>query len=223
MPILELESKFRSALRAAAHPLRPVVQIGDKGLSDAVIQEIDRALAAHGLIKVRAGGEDRPAREAVQASICEALDCAPVHLLGKVLVLYRPTESDPSAQKLLGDKAPRGVATLGLQPRKAEEPHVPKKLAAEGKPAPARRRNQRTEREEAPLTARERYLGAGTRTSKPAARGEGSRGETGSRFGTPTRPARAGSALSLRAGARGGAGRSAARPAGGAARRSTKK
>src|SRR5690606_14509664 len=94
MPILELESKFRSALRAAAHPLRPVVQIGDKGLSDAVIQEIDRALTAHGLIKVRAGGDDRAAREAVQASICESLNCAPVHLLGKVLVLYRPTESD---------------------------------------------------------------------------------------------------------------------------------
>src|SRR5690606_3519560 len=103
-------------LRAAAHPLRPVVQIGDKGLSDAVLQEIDRALTAHGLIKVRAGGEDRAERETIQGTVCEALNCAPVHLLGKVMVLYRPTEADPTARKLLGDDAPRGAAALGLQP-----------------------------------------------------------------------------------------------------------
>lgn len=211
MPILELESKFRSALRAAAHPLRPVVQLGEKGLSDAVLQEIDRALAAHGLIKVRAGGEDRTERESIQSSICDTLNCAAVHLLGKVLVLYRPTEADPFAQKLLGDKAPRMPASLGVQPRKADEPHVPKKLAAEGKPAPAHRRSARVEREQAPSTARERYLGTGSRTSRPAARGAA---------GTP---ARAGSALSLRAGARTGSARSAARPAGGTTRKSFKK
>ena len=213
MPILELESKFRSALRAAAHPLRPVVQIGDKGLSDAVLQEIDRALAAHGLIKVRAGGDDRAAREAVQTTICESLDCAPVHLLGKVLVLYRPTEADPNARKLLGDNAPRGAAALGLQPRKADEPHVPKKLAAEGKPAPARsKRTVRVEREQAPATARERYLGTSSRPSRSHARTPGSES---------ARPVR-GSALSLRAGARSG-GRSAARPAGTGVRRTVKK
>lgn len=192
MPILELEPKFRSALRAAAHPLRPVVQIGDKGVSDAVLQEIDRALKAHGLIKVRAGGEDRPAREAAQKAICEAMDCAAVHLLGKVLVLYRPTEADPTARKLLGDKAPTPAAALGVQPRKPDEPHVPKKLAAEGKPAPARRRVERTEKPVGAITARERYLGTGTRSAS-ASEGRGR---------SPARPAR--SALTLRAGARGG-------------------
>src|SRR5690606_27767917 len=190
------------------------VQIGDKGLSDAVIQEIDRALTAHGLIKVRAGGDDRAAREAVQASICDALGCAPVHLLGKVLVLYRPTESDPQARKLLGDDAPRGAAALGLQPRKADEPHVPKKLAAEGKPAPERsKRVVRVEREQAPATARERYLGTSNRSSRPASRNEDARPA-----GRPVR----GSALSLRAGARSGA-RSAARSAGAGPRKSVKK
>jgi len=212
MPILELESKFRSALRAAAHPLRPVVQIGDKGLSDAVIQEIDRALAAHGLIKVRAGGDDRAAREAVQTTICESLNCAPVHLLGKVLVLYRPTEADPAARKLLGDNAPRGPAALGLQPRKADEPHVPKKFAAEGKPAPARKRAVRVEREQAPATARERYLGTSSRPSRSSSRVEARDSASTGR----------GSAMSLRAGARSG-GRSAARPAGTGVRRTVKK
>lgn len=207
MPILELESKFRSALRAAAHPLRPVVLLGDKGLSPAVLQEIDRALDAHGLIKVRAAGEDRADRASMQTSICDTLNCAPVHILGKVLVLYRPTEADPQALKLLGDKAPRGVAALGVQPRKTDEPHVPKKLAAVGKTAPARPRPVRSERVNPSATARERYLG----TSRPAARGAG-------REAAPA--ARRGSALSLRAGARG---TSAARPAGGGMRKAFKK
>lgn len=196
MPILELESKFRSALRAAAHSLHPLVQIGEKGLSDAVLLEIDRALNAHGLIKIRAGGEDRAARAAMQSTICEHLGCAPVHHLGKVLVLYRPTESDPLARRLLGDMAPASVAALGVQPRKADEPHVPKKLAAEGKEAPPRRRAERIERPRAAGTARERYLGASGREPRPStrARQDALKGRRS--------PARPGSALSLRAGAR---------------------
>ena len=59
MPKLELTSQERSALRARAHPLRPVVLLGDKGLTEAVIKEIDRNLTAHQLIKVKAAGEDR--------------------------------------------------------------------------------------------------------------------------------------------------------------------
>ncbi|WP_195844547.1 YhbY family RNA-binding protein, partial [Bordetella pertussis] len=83
MPILELTSRERSDLRSAAHPLRPVVLIGDNGLTDAVLKEIDLALTAHELIKVRAGGDDREAREAMLATICDTLSCAAVHHLGK--------------------------------------------------------------------------------------------------------------------------------------------
>ncbi|WP_195846993.1 YhbY family RNA-binding protein, partial [Bordetella pertussis] len=78
MPILELTSRERSDLRSAAHPLRPVVLIGDNGLTDAVLKEIDLALTAHELIKVRAGGDDREAREAMLATICDTLSCAAV-------------------------------------------------------------------------------------------------------------------------------------------------
>ncbi|MBU4609888.1 YhbY family RNA-binding protein [Achromobacter sp. GG226] len=194
MPTIELESKMRSALRAAAHPLRPVVQIGDKGLSDAVVKEIDRALTAHGLIKVRAGGDERSERQAMLDDICERLGCAAVHHLGKILILFRPTESDPQARKLLDGRMPAPAASLGVQPRKSDEPHVPKKLAAEGKPAPARRKTEKPVRDDTSLSPRERYLGAAA-----------------ARKASPARPARAGSALSLRAGARG-------RPAGGAGR-----
>ena len=55
MPALELTPAERRAHRAAAHHLEPVVMIGADGLTDAVKAEVDAALNAHGLIKVRAG------------------------------------------------------------------------------------------------------------------------------------------------------------------------
>lgn len=77
------------ALRARAHTLDPIVHLGEKGLTEAVMAEIDRALTAHELIKVRAGGLERKEREAAFAEICRRLDAQPVQHVGKVFVLYR--------------------------------------------------------------------------------------------------------------------------------------
>jgi RNA-binding protein len=79
----------RKALKARAHALDPIIHLGGKGLTGAVIAEVDRALAAHELIKVRAGGLERDAREAALAEICAKLDAQPVQHIGKVFVLYR--------------------------------------------------------------------------------------------------------------------------------------
>ena len=79
----------RKALKARAHPLDPIIHLGGKGLTEAVVAEIGRALAAHELIKVRAGGMEREKREAVLAEICARLDAQPVQHIGKVLVVYR--------------------------------------------------------------------------------------------------------------------------------------
>jgi len=67
-----------------------VVHLGGKGLTDAVIAEIDRALEAHELIKVRAAALERDARETALAEICARLRAQPVQHIGKVLVVYRP-------------------------------------------------------------------------------------------------------------------------------------
>ena len=75
-----------------AHSLKPVVMIGAQGLTEAVISEAGRALAAHELIKVRVLGDDRAAREAWLQDICAALDAAPVQHIGKLLLLYKPAE-----------------------------------------------------------------------------------------------------------------------------------
>jgi putative YhbY family RNA-binding protein len=79
----------RKALKARAHKLEPVVQIGSKGLADEVIAEIDRALRAHELIKVRAGNLDRDARDDAFGSMCEKTGAEAVQQVGKVFVIYR--------------------------------------------------------------------------------------------------------------------------------------
>jgi putative YhbY family RNA-binding protein len=76
-------------LKARAHHLEPAVIIGGKGLTDEVVKEVDRALIAHELIKVRAPSIDRDAREEVFKTLCERTGAAPVQAIGKVFVLYR--------------------------------------------------------------------------------------------------------------------------------------
>lgn len=84
-----LTSAERKALKAKAHKLEPVVQIGAKGLTDELIAEIERALSAHELIKVRAGGLEREERDAVLETICGRTGAEQVQQVGKVFVIYR--------------------------------------------------------------------------------------------------------------------------------------
>ena len=79
----------RKKLKARAHALDPIIHLGGKGLTEAVIAEVDRALTAHELIKVRAASLERDAREAALAEMCARLDAQPVQHIGKVFVLYR--------------------------------------------------------------------------------------------------------------------------------------
>ena len=94
-----LSTKRRSELRGEAHKLSPIVIIGDKGLTDEVIAEIDRSLKAHELIKVRAAGGDRDAREAWLGTICERLSAHAVQQIGKVFVIYRERPEEAEAPR----------------------------------------------------------------------------------------------------------------------------
>jgi RNA-binding protein len=111
----KLAASRRSELRAQAHALSPVVIIGDKGLTDQVVAEIDRSLKAHELIKVRAAAGDRAAREEWMRAICEKLEAHPVQGIGKVLVLFRenPKERVREVRKApqLEKPEPRGKPT----------------------------------------------------------------------------------------------------------------
>jgi RNA-binding protein len=96
----------RSELRAQAHVLKPVVIIGDKGLTETVLAEIGRALAAHELIKVKAATDERDLRGAWMAEICEKLEAHPVQSIGKILLVWRENPDEkPAAAPAAAPKA----------------------------------------------------------------------------------------------------------------------
>jgi RNA-binding protein len=90
MPQILLSPAQRKSHRAEAHHLNPVVMIGNDGLTPAVQLEVDAALKAHGLIKVRVFSDDRPERERIFNVLADALNAAPIQHIGKLLVFWRP-------------------------------------------------------------------------------------------------------------------------------------
>ncbi len=105
-----LTAAQRRDLRAKAHGLDPVVSIAEKGLAPTVLKEIDRSLTAHELIKIRVYGEDRKARQQYMDAICNELGCAAVQMIGKLLVVYRPSPE-------LAEKAKTAVRAPAISPR----------------------------------------------------------------------------------------------------------
>lgn len=83
----------RQHLKALAHARQPVVMIGNQGLTPAVLKEIDRALAAHELIKIKAAAGDVDTRRGWMDEICTSTGALPVQQIGKILVVYRRADS----------------------------------------------------------------------------------------------------------------------------------
>ena len=92
---LKLSERQRRHLRALAHALKPVIRLGNAGLTPAVRAEAARALDDHELIKVKAPGGDREARDELFAALARETGSALVHRIGNVAVLYRPRAESP--------------------------------------------------------------------------------------------------------------------------------
>jgi len=88
--MLTLTVSQRLELKGRAHALKPVVIIGNAGLTPAVLDEIERSLKSHDLMKIRIMNDDREARAAMLQEICETLNAGPVQHIGKILIVYRP-------------------------------------------------------------------------------------------------------------------------------------
>lgn len=97
---MKLNPKQISHLRGLAHTLSPVVMIGNQGLTDNIIKEVDINLNAHELIKIKVAGDDREARKTMYQSICETTNAIPVHHIGKQLVIYRSSDSIKEKNKI---------------------------------------------------------------------------------------------------------------------------
>ena len=84
----------KAHLKARAHALEPVVRVGQAGVTARLVAEVERALTAHELIKVRIDDGDRDRRAAAATEICVSTDAALVHRVGKIAILWRPRPVD---------------------------------------------------------------------------------------------------------------------------------
>ena len=166
----------RLALRSQAHHLDPVVLLGANGLTDAVMQEIDRELTAHELIKVRVPTDDREEREAIYAEVAEKLGAARVQMIGKLLIFWRPADEadreDPEeaarvamltmkTASVAGRREPEKTAPRKRQPLKAE---TPKKKVAAKKPGEKKKKAEPAPRRARPKSKRVTKKAAGARS-----------------------------------------------------------
>jgi RNA-binding protein len=92
-----LTPRERTHLKARAHALEPVVHVGHSGVTSRLLAEVERALAAHELIKVKIGTDDRAERKAIGDEIGARTDAAVVHRVGKVIILWRPRPTESPA------------------------------------------------------------------------------------------------------------------------------
>lgn len=122
MPAIELTPAQRKDLRGQAHHLDPVVMIGGDGLTPAVEREVDGALNAHGLIKVRMFSDDRAGREAMLEQLAQSLGAAAVQHIGKLLVLWRPPAEKEKARSGQRQPGPRIVRLVKPSKHPARAP-----------------------------------------------------------------------------------------------------
>jgi RNA-binding protein len=124
MPALQLTIAERKEHRATAHHLDPVVMIGNEGLTPAVKREVDAALKAHGLIKVRVLGDDRAARETMYQTLADELGAAPIQHIGKLFVLWRPKPPKERTEDEDRMAGPRDFKVLKYSKRGGQRPEV---------------------------------------------------------------------------------------------------
>lgn len=126
MPAIELSPAQRKEKRSEAHHLDPVVMIGGDGLTPAVTKEVDAALNAHGLIKVRVFSDERASREAILARLSTELNAAPIQHIGKLLVLWRPMPPKEKVEREDRKPGPKVVKILKFSKSGNHRPQVKK-------------------------------------------------------------------------------------------------
>lgn len=117
MAELVLERDQRLELRAQAHHLQPVVRIGNQGVTEAVMKELERALNAHGLVKVHFASDDREERTTFYTEAADKLSAARIQQIGKMLVFWREPQETPEQK----EKAERRARAEAMQAKKMEK------------------------------------------------------------------------------------------------------
>jgi putative YhbY family RNA-binding protein len=147
MSAIHLTPAQRKEKRAEAHHLSPVAMIGNEGLTPAVVKEINAALNAHGLIKVRVFSDERQTREDYFASLADELSAAPIQHIGKLLVLWRPVPPKEKVEREDRMPGPKVVKIVKFSKSGNHRPQIKKvtvvgnmRVAAGGELKRARKR-----------------------------------------------------------------------------------
>ncbi len=92
--MISITSKQKSALKIQASRLNPIILIGNKGLTEPVHLEIERALHDHELVKIRFHIKDRDYQKQAAVTICQQHQAILIDAVGHVIVIYRPQQED---------------------------------------------------------------------------------------------------------------------------------
>ena len=87
-----MDTSFKQSLKAQAHHLKPVVLLGAKGLTEAVVAETNIALLSHELIKVKINGAEKEDRLNMAMQLCKQLQAEMVQMIGNTVIMYRKNE-----------------------------------------------------------------------------------------------------------------------------------
>jgi RNA-binding protein len=92
---MALSSSQTRYLRSLAHDLTPVVLLGNKGATEAVVKELNGALDIHELVKVKLSGGDKDERQAQVDFLVDGTRSEKIHQIGHVVVLFRRNADEP--------------------------------------------------------------------------------------------------------------------------------
>lgn len=99
---MALDQTRKKQLRAIGHQLNPVVMISERGVSEGVGLEVERALEDHELIKIKLGIADPAERRELAAALCEQHRAELVQAVGKIILIYRAAQKpNPRLSNLL--------------------------------------------------------------------------------------------------------------------------
>ncbi|WJG07811.1 ribosome assembly RNA-binding protein YhbY [Aliiglaciecola sp. LCG003] len=89
---MKLSNKQKQYLKGLAHPIKPVVQLGNNGLTEGVLAEIENALAHHELIKVKVPTDDRDEKALIMDAIIRETKAEKLQTIGHVMVMFRQSD-----------------------------------------------------------------------------------------------------------------------------------
>ncbi len=90
---MTLNNQQRKSLRAKAHHLKPLIRVGQKGITDSLIEETMQTLDRHELIKAHIAQDDRQVRSDCAKELASRCEAIIVHQIGKICILYKKNDT----------------------------------------------------------------------------------------------------------------------------------